>query len=235
MSMQLMVSAMKARVGSPMRKLVLIKLADNANDDGECWPSYRHIAEQCETGRATVKRHIKGLQEAGFVSVEWRNDGKSSNLFRLHFDGQTVVTVNRGHSEPGSERYQTGVTVIPDGGHSDPQNQSGNQSKNQSGGRQRQNRRPPVSCPPDVSADTWSDFLDYRRGKDATLSETAWKRMRRDLDALKAEGWNPDDVLAETMAAGWRAFKAEWIRNRCGKPNNNEGQYGQYGSLADKL
>lgn len=32
MSMELMVKAMKIRVGNPLRKLVLIKLADNASD-----------------------------------------------------------------------------------------------------------------------------------------------------------------------------------------------------------
>ncbi|MDI1390068.1 KilA-N domain-containing protein, partial [Escherichia coli] len=37
---ELMVKAMKIRVGNPLRKLVLIKLADNASDQGECWPSY---------------------------------------------------------------------------------------------------------------------------------------------------------------------------------------------------
>ena len=38
MSMLLMVAAMKAKLGNPIRKLVLIKLADNANDDGICCP-----------------------------------------------------------------------------------------------------------------------------------------------------------------------------------------------------
>ncbi|MCZ5459875.1 hypothetical protein O5625_24510, partial [Escherichia coli] len=47
MSMELMVKAMKIRVGNPLRKLVLIKLADNGSDQGECWPSYQHIAEKC--------------------------------------------------------------------------------------------------------------------------------------------------------------------------------------------
>ena len=34
MSMELMVKAMKIRVGNPLRKLVLIKLADNASEQG---------------------------------------------------------------------------------------------------------------------------------------------------------------------------------------------------------
>ena len=58
MSMELMVKAMKAKVGNPLRKLVLIKLADNANDQGECWPSYQNIAEQCEITRRSVMNHV---------------------------------------------------------------------------------------------------------------------------------------------------------------------------------
>ncbi|EFG1265016.1 helix-turn-helix domain-containing protein, partial [Escherichia coli] len=54
MSMELMVKAMKIRVGNPLRKLVLIKLADNASDQGECWPSYQHIADQCEISKRSV-------------------------------------------------------------------------------------------------------------------------------------------------------------------------------------
>ena len=48
MSMMLMVQALKAKVGSPLRKLVLVKLADQANDNGECWPSYQTVADACE-------------------------------------------------------------------------------------------------------------------------------------------------------------------------------------------
>jgi biotin operon repressor len=85
MSMMMMVEAMKAKVGNPLRKLVLIKLADNANDLGECWPSHSHIADQCEISKASVKVHIKKLQEMGFLRVENRTNagGKTSNLYHL--------------------------------------------------------------------------------------------------------------------------------------------------------
>lgn len=85
MSMSLMVQAMKLKVGNPLRKLVLIKLADNANDQGECWPSYQHIADQCEIGKSTVRKHIKDLESAGLLRIEHRDGpkGNSSNLYHL--------------------------------------------------------------------------------------------------------------------------------------------------------
>lgn len=90
MSMGLMVAAMKIRVGNPLRKLVLIKLADNASDMGECWPSYQHIADQCEISRRSVMNHINALCEAGLLRKEIRKGGpkgNSSNVYFLTLDG----------------------------------------------------------------------------------------------------------------------------------------------------
>lgn len=89
MSMLLMVKAMHIKVGNPLRKLVLIKLADNANDQGECWPSYQHIADQCEISRSTVKFHIRALESAGLLRRQFRKDGdlNKSNVFYLSLDG----------------------------------------------------------------------------------------------------------------------------------------------------
>lgn len=90
MSMILMVAAMKAKIGNPIRKLVLIKLADNANDDGICWPSYRHIADHCEVDRKTVIRHIQWLEDNRFLSKQYRKDderGNKSNVYRVDIAG----------------------------------------------------------------------------------------------------------------------------------------------------
>ncbi|WP_432467124.1 helix-turn-helix domain-containing protein [Enterobacter roggenkampii] len=87
MSMELMVKAMKVKVGNPLRKLVLLKLADNASDHGECWPSYQHIADQCEISKRSVMIHIDALCECGLVKKELRPGpkGNSSNVYRLDF------------------------------------------------------------------------------------------------------------------------------------------------------
>lgn len=109
MSMELMVKAMKAKVGSPLTKLVLIKLADNASDTGECWPSFKHIADQCEISRSSAIRHVAVLEEHGFLRKEHRFGGvkgNSSNLFYLTIEKGGVV----------SQRHQGSVTETPGGG-----------------------------------------------------------------------------------------------------------------------
>ncbi|WP_109937979.1 helix-turn-helix domain-containing protein [Proteus mirabilis] len=88
MSMILMAKAMQLKVGNPSRKLVLIKLADNANDKGECFPSYQHVADQCEISRRSVINHIDALCEQGLVRKVYRSGekGNSSNVYKLNLD-----------------------------------------------------------------------------------------------------------------------------------------------------
>lgn len=88
MSLRLMAQAMSIKVGNPLRKLVLIKLADNANDDGVCFPSYQYIADVCEISKASARTHIDALIQMGLVSKKARKnkDGSSSNLYQLHLD-----------------------------------------------------------------------------------------------------------------------------------------------------
>jgi len=94
MSTDLMVKAMKTKVGNPLSKLVLVKLPDNSSDQGECWPSYQHIADRCEIGRSTVRLHVRELEKAGFLRREYRRkrDLNQSNLFHLIRRNQQRVT-----------------------------------------------------------------------------------------------------------------------------------------------
>lgn len=106
MSMNLMAKAMNIKVGNPLRKLVLIKLADNANDNGECWPSYQHVADQCEVSRSTVKSHIRALEDMGLLKREFRRKGElnQSNVFYLTLDNAQQIQPELGGAgaDPGT-------------------------------------------------------------------------------------------------------------------------------------
>ena len=49
-------------------KLVLLALADSANDEGACWPSMRTLAGKCSKSDRTVQAAIKLLVEKGHLS-----------------------------------------------------------------------------------------------------------------------------------------------------------------------
>lgn len=110
--MELMVKAMKVKVGNPLRKLVLLKLADNASDHGECWPSYQHIADQCEISKRSVMNHIEALCKCGLVKKELRPGpkGNSSNVYRIDFSNEgDSLGGSANRSLPGANRSLPGA------------------------------------------------------------------------------------------------------------------------------
>ena len=112
MSMLLMVKAMQMKIGSPARKLVLIKLADNANDKGECWPSYRHIADHCEMSRRSVISHVNKLCLDGLLRKQYRKGvkGNSSNMFYISLDSANISPPSENHSPPPSENISPRIS-----------------------------------------------------------------------------------------------------------------------------
>ena len=67
-------------------KIVLLALADSADDAGICWPGHRSLAAKCSVTVRTVQRTIAALQAQGQLLIEprYRQDGsRSSNRYRL--------------------------------------------------------------------------------------------------------------------------------------------------------
>ncbi|EBA9400201.1 helix-turn-helix domain-containing protein [Salmonella enterica] len=104
MSMMLMVKAMQIKVGNPLRKLVLLKLADNASDQGECWPSYQYIADQCEISKRSVMNHIDELCKSGLLKKVFRKGpkGNATNVYILTIPGAGDSLPGAGDSPGGS-------------------------------------------------------------------------------------------------------------------------------------
>jgi hypothetical protein len=85
MAVEYMWAAMKARTENPLRKLILIHLADRADENGHCFPGYESIARICECSRRAVKVHVDALVVMGFLEVTHRFNvkGQTSNGYQL--------------------------------------------------------------------------------------------------------------------------------------------------------
>ena len=81
MSVKAIAWAWEQEALSGSQKLLLVALADHANDDGECWPGNRSLARKCGVHLATIKRTKQQLVEGGYIRVERRKrpDGSWSS------------------------------------------------------------------------------------------------------------------------------------------------------------
>lgn len=123
MSLQAMVWALKtAPVPDPIAHLVLIGLADHANDDGSgARPAVAILAEYARCSPRSVQNKLRLLEELGLI---WRGDQRM--VEHLRADRRPVVWdldiygVNLVHAAVRGERGgATGRTVIPNGVHTD--------------------------------------------------------------------------------------------------------------------
>lgn len=67
--------------------LVLLALADHANDQGICWPGHDTVAKKARISRRTVIRTIEKLIHDGLLNVEssYRsNKSQTANVYRLN-------------------------------------------------------------------------------------------------------------------------------------------------------
>ncbi|MHC4092903.1 MAG: helix-turn-helix domain-containing protein [Planctomycetota bacterium] len=104
---------------SPALKLILMALADAADDGGISWPSVSTIAVKCNLSTRTVRRGIQALIVSGLLVSEprYRRDGScASNRYRLQLSGGDKLSLApvRADRPPGQGRQGPPDTgVIP--------------------------------------------------------------------------------------------------------------------------
>ena len=179
MSVTAMAWAWKQDVGGS-DKLVLLALADHADDEGVCWPGKRGVAEKCGLARSTVIAVIKRLEQAGLLTRQerFRDDGsRDSDLIQLRWEPDGPVR--------GSD--QGGPTPGP---RTEPSLNMGEES--------------PI--PPLVERGSAAECFAYwqERCRHPTAKLTA--ERRRKIEARLREGYTVDDIRRAIDGAAKAAF-----------------------------
>lgn len=194
MSMLLMVEAMRTNVGNSARKLVLLKLADNANDQGECWPSYQYIADQCEMSKRSAMIHVGALCKSGLLKKVTRKGpkGNSSNVYVLTLGGENIAPPGADSAPPSeysalppSEESAPGIS------HSfEPVNEPTppNPPKGECAQAENQDSKPEPKeqrATAQQVADAYNEILGGKLPKCVAINDKRKRAIKRFLDNLK--------------------------------------------------
>ena len=112
MSLKYMIRALECKVGSHMQKLVLIKLADNSNDNGECWPSLSSIADICEISKRSAINSVKALEEKGILTVVREKTSRELNKvnrYKINLGGEYSALPSETRAPRGGEPIAHGT------------------------------------------------------------------------------------------------------------------------------
>lgn len=196
---------MNCKVGNPARKLVLLKLADNANDDGICFPSYQYIADKCEMTRRSAISHIECLIKMGLVSKKERKnkDGSISNLYLLHLEqGSENFALGGENISLGSENFALGGSenISPITSHSlEPVNEPKKTTQ--------KSESEILLERFGITGQLAKDFIAHRKTKRGAISETQLSRLQKQADKA---GISICEVVEICIERNWQGFNASW-------------------------
>lgn len=173
----------------PGEKLVLLALADQANDAGtQCWPSVETIAHRSGQGVRTVRRALASLEKQGHLTRQHR-DGTSTQ-YRVH----PCQNGSPAKSAPLPKTTKTPANLAP----------KPSRTTNEGFTNVKPMRAKGWPEIPDwVPAEPWNAYHAMRAQKRAKATPRAVELMIGQLERWRAQGHDPGDILDASTVNNW--------------------------------
>lgn len=211
MSVRVMTRAWDADLAA-MDKLVLLALADWANDDGQCWPSIAQLCKKSGASRRYVQMAIKRMSENGHLSrVE--NPGKGA-FYTIHprttCAGAPHAPVHHDAETRAPRAPNTSRTVIDT-----PNGVS----------KARAAKALSFQLPAWVPAEAWAGYEEMRRKMRKGMTIRAKELAIGKLGRLRDAGHDPGAVLDQSVMNSWQGlFEVKGQHNGNGHMERHNGQ-----------
>ncbi len=197
-------------------KMILLALADHANDVGECFPSVEMLAGKCSMSERTVFNHLSYLEKIGAYSKQNRR-GRSS-IYKLD-PCRFCTPANSAplqilHPTPANSAPAPLQILHPTPANSAPitiiNHQLEPSSNHQLLPKKRKQKVLNLEKPDDVSLETWTDFVAHRSNKKALISPTVIREFRKQSELA---GLTLDAAMIVVISRNWQGFDAQWYAN----------------------
>lgn len=183
MSIKLMSSVWEIETLSATHKLVMLALADWANDDGLCWPSINRLSIKTSLTERGVQKAIRALEDMGLV----RRDeviGKGNKYWLM--------------TPPNDVHPRTTFTPPPNVVHPTPEPRSPNTSK-----KHQLHTKVIMALPDWLPVDAWNGWLEMRKVRKKPMTDRAVTRALNKLDSMRLAGQDIAEVLDRSTMNGW--------------------------------
>ncbi|MFX5549685.1 helix-turn-helix domain-containing protein [Acinetobacter baumannii] len=213
----------KQKVGGalkPLKKLVLLSLADRAGETHECYPSIARLVDDTEMDRKTVLKIIDELIEDGFIIDTGKREGKTKQVkvylligvkgretvpTKVHFDTENddLNNTNNG-TVPTTEQFQQFHERVPTIPLNSPNVGTRNLSKNLS--EESKNKK------------TWLSLKKLREEILLATDQETYEQIKNatwfDRELRAFELYNAEKNLCDELM---NYHFADWLINACGK------------------
>jgi hypothetical protein len=215
MSIKIMTAVWDREDLSSTQKLVLLALADWANDEGLCWPSIERVAKKSSLKKRAVQLAIRSLEEMQFIRRE-EVIGKGNRYW-------IQIPVHQMHpcikdTPPVHEMHETRALDAP----------------NTLDIHQLNTKCIKGALPDWLPMDAWNGWVAMRKQRKRPLTDRATAMAINKLDAIRNKGHDIEDLLDRSTINGWLdIYEPKDIKN--GASNRTTNQRGNQNGFAAAL
>ena len=221
MSIEIMSYIWKNGPQNQSETIVLLALADYANDEGECWPSINGLMQKSRLSERGVQQILRRLEGQGWLEIKYGTGRKNCNIYTIktpHMDAETPHEVPPARGAPPHMDAETPHMDAKNPARGAPEPSITINKPSVS------NKRAEVVSVLSqwCSVEAAESFVAYRsKHKAKGLTETAAKRLAASLQEIRNAGHDPSDALGMAEERGWASVNLDWYKNAKGA---NHGQ-----------
>lgn len=215
----------------PTPKAVLISLADNANDQGYCWPSIARIGERtCFSKRAVIDA-IAWLEQSGILAADRTNGRHTTYVINPSDFVQPVQETHRCGKSTGADAASEPVQQAHQPVHlpHQPVRQMHTNHQEPSTTSKKSNRhnapvlvlREPI--PDWLDDEAWNDWVSHRKSMRKPLTSRAAELCFKELAELRRQGFDPVQIINTSILNGWQGLFAPKQQTARGGQTNGQG------------
>lgn len=203
---------------SPAQKAVLISLADQANDDGVCWPGVATIARRTCLSERAVQDAIAWLQSAGAVFREYRiNSSTSYTITPANFNPAAA---------PAKRRRGTGADSAPGANGAPPADSAPGANgappcADGAPGGANGAPQPPQMAHPRGANGAPKSSLNRNRNRKGTANESFPPALPAGGEGAGGPADDSETALQEACRATWTAYSQAYEKRYRVKPVRN--------------
>lgn len=184
------------------QKAILITLADRANEDNQCWPSYEDICLRSCANRKSVVAALKKLEDLGLITKTRR------------FSKSTVYTLAISTDIGPIQKYQYRADDRPDIGRNDRPDIGPLTIKEPSINHQRV-KHGRYKPPEEVDKGVWKDWVAYRKEFKGPTTDRSLAIVANKLKPLSHA--KQRECVDMAIECGWKSVFP--------KDNKNDGEF----------
>jgi DNA-binding transcriptional ArsR family regulator len=209
-------------------KIVLLALADCANDEGVAYPSYDSLMKKTGMAKATLAKHLKLLRGLGLIKSENHSEfgkGKKVNVYTISSTLELsyssiselkdkIKELRKKYASTKSSTLEPAKVQNVDPKSSTLEHEPPYEpSVKETSVEKNKQKKSTFALPDSVDKNRWSEWMKIRSRKRAANTDYAKNLLLSTLLEAGKQGYNVNAVMDLAIKRSWAGLEISWLEN----------------------